>query len=138
MLAVPQSEIRVKFLASQSEKTGEKWGEILAKCFADFRPSISIRMSEKGGYGLHIRTSNATRVEPTFRNPFAPCRGQNPLNWEKRVSESKTPISRHLRKGHSESKNPHLFTGNHRENVLGGGKWGFFDSETLFSQFWGF
>ena len=73
---------------------------------------------------------------------FAPYRGRNPQNREKRVS-----ISHHPRKGRSESKNPHFYTELHKENgdflsrsalFWGGGKWGFFESETLFSRFWGF
>ena len=39
-------------------------------------------------------------------NLFAPYRGRNPQNLDKRVSESKTPISRDPRKGCSESKIP--------------------------------
>ena len=59
----------------------------------------------------------------------------------------KTPISHHPRKGCSESKNPHFPCGALYRNgdfltrsalFWGGGKWGFFDSETLFSRFWGF
>ena len=37
MPAIPQSEVLAKFF----EEIGEKCGEILAKFFADFRPSIS-------------------------------------------------------------------------------------------------
>ena len=51
-----------------------------------------------------------------LRNAFAPYRGQNPQNREKRVSESKNPISHHLRKGCSESKNPHFYTEHYKEN----------------------
>ena len=59
----------------------------------------------------------------------------------------KTPISQHPRKGHSESKNPHFPCSALYRNgdfltqsalFWGAGKWGFFDSETLFSRFWGF
>ena len=58
----------------------------------------------------------------------------------------KTPISHHPRKGCSESKNPHfpcsaLYRNGDflTRNTLfwGGGKWGFFDSETLFSPDFG-
>ena len=81
-------------------------------------------------------------------NPSALYRGQKPQNREKRGFRSrKTPISPHPRKGCFESKNPHFYTRHHKENggfltrnahFWGGGKWGFFDSETLFSRFWGF
>ena len=59
---------------------------------------------------LELRGSKA---HAGFRNSFAPYRGRNPQNREKRVSESKTPISP--------------------------GNAGFFDSETLFfPRFLGF
>ena len=78
-----------------------------------------------------------------IRNSFAPYRGRNPQNRENGVSESKNPISHHPRKGRSELKNPHVYTEHYKEKrgvsdseppFWGGGKWGFFDSETLFSQ----
>ena len=85
-------------------------------------------------------------MQTRVRNSVAPYRGQNPQNREKRVSESKNPISRHPRKGCSELKNPH-FPGSAlcrngdflTQGALfwGGRKWGLFDSETLFSRFWG-
>ena len=55
------------------------------------------------GYPLQMQTS--------VRNAFAPYRGQNPQNREKRVAESKNthfPPPQMPRKGHSESKNPHF------------------------------
>ena len=83
-----------------------------------------------------------------LRNLFAPYRGRNPQNREKRGFGVKNPpISHHPRKGHSESKNPHFYTEHYKEKgefstrsplFWGGGKRGFFDSETLFSRFWGF
>ena len=72
---------------------------------------------------------------------------KNPKIGKRGFRSQKTPISPHPRKGRLESKNPHFYTGHHRENgdfltrdalFWGGGKWGFFDSETLFSRFWGF
>ena len=43
MTMIPESEVRAKFLTD----TGEKRGEILAKDFADFRPSISRKSGRK-------------------------------------------------------------------------------------------
>ena len=43
MPATPQSKVLAKFF----EEIGEKCGEILAKFFADFRPSISREMAAK-------------------------------------------------------------------------------------------
>ena len=45
-------------------------------------------------WGLLIHATLSSN--PCIRNPFAPYRGQNPQNREKRVSESKTPISEQL------------------------------------------
>ena len=42
-LAIPQSEVLAKFF----EEIGEKCGEILAKFFVDFRPSIPGKMAAK-------------------------------------------------------------------------------------------
>ena len=61
----PQSEIRVKFLVCQSEKTGEKCGEILAKFFADFRPSFS---RETGRRKFH--TNSSTHQDLKFHTPW--------------------------------------------------------------------
>ena len=54
MPVIPQSEIRVKFLDCQSQEAGEECGEILAKYFADFRPSIS---RENGDTKFHANSS---------------------------------------------------------------------------------
>ena len=51
---VPQSEIRVKFLAVNFKETDEKCGEILAKISVDFRPSIS---REIGRNKFHTNSS---------------------------------------------------------------------------------
>ena len=48
--AIPQSEVLAKFF----EEIGEKCGEILAKFFADFRPSIS---RENGRKKFHEKSS---------------------------------------------------------------------------------
>ena len=47
MPAIPRSEVLAKFF----EEIGEKCGEILAKFFADFRPSISRENGNFGGLG---------------------------------------------------------------------------------------
>ena len=60
-MAVVPREIRVKFLACQFQKTGDKCGEILAKCFTDFRPSIS---RDNGGKIFH--TNSSTHKDPKF------------------------------------------------------------------------
>ena len=83
-----------------------------------------------------------------LRNAFAPYRGQNPQNREKRVSESKNPpFPTTPEKGAPSQKNPHFPCSALYRNgdfltwsalFWGGGKWGFFDSETLLSRFWGF
>ena len=53
--AVPQSEVLAKFF----EEIGEKCGEILAKFFADFRPSIS---RENGRKKIHEKSSTFSTV----------------------------------------------------------------------------
>ena len=53
--AIPQSEILAKFF----EEIGEKCGEILAKFFADFRPSIS---RENGRKKFHEKSSTFSTV----------------------------------------------------------------------------
>ena len=77
-----------------------------------------------------------------------PCTGvKNPKMGKRGFRSQKTPISPHPRKGRLESKNPHFPCGALCRNgdfltrdalFWGGGKWGFFDSETLFSPFSGF
>ena len=72
-----------------------------------------------------------------------PCTGAKIPKIRKRGFRSrKTPISPHPRNGRFESKNPHFPCGalyGHGDFLTrstlfwGGGKWGFFDSETLFS-----
>ena len=54
--AIPQSEVLAKFF----EELGEKCGEILAKCFADFRPSIS---RENGRKKIHEKSSTFSTVQ---------------------------------------------------------------------------
>ena len=53
--AIPQSEVLAKFF----EEIGEKFGEILAKFFADFRPSIS---RENGRKKFHEKSSTFSTV----------------------------------------------------------------------------
>ena len=53
--AIPQSEVLAKFF----EEIGEKCGEILAKFFADFRPSIS---RENGRKKFHEKSSTFSTV----------------------------------------------------------------------------
>ena len=53
--AIPQSEVLAKFF----EEIGEKCGEILAKVFADFRPSIS---RENGRKKFHEKSSTFSTV----------------------------------------------------------------------------
>ena len=53
--AIPQSEVLAKFL----QETGEKCGEILAKFFADFCPSIS---RENGRKRFHEKSSTFSTV----------------------------------------------------------------------------
>ena len=53
--AIPQSEVLAKFF----EEIGEKCGEILAKFFADFRPSISRENSRKK---FHEKSSTFSTV----------------------------------------------------------------------------
>ena len=53
--AIPQSEVLAKFL----QEIGEKCGEILAKMFADFRPSIS---RENGRKSFHEKSSTFSTV----------------------------------------------------------------------------
>ena len=53
--ATPQSEVLAKFF----EEIGEKCGEILAKFFADFRPSIS---RENGRKNIHEKSSTFSTV----------------------------------------------------------------------------
>ena len=55
MPAIPQSEVLAKFF----EEIGEKCGEILAKFFADFRPSIS---RENGRKKFHEKSSTFSTV----------------------------------------------------------------------------
>ena len=55
MPAIPQSEVLVKFF----EEIGEKCSEILAKFFADFRPSIS---RENGRKKFHEKSSTFSTV----------------------------------------------------------------------------
>ena len=55
MPATPQSEVLAKFF----EEIGEKCGEILAKFFADFRPSIS---RENGRKKFHEKSSTFSTV----------------------------------------------------------------------------
>ena len=55
MPAIPQSEVLAKFF----EEVGEKCGEILAKFFADFRPSIS---KENGRKKIHEKSSTFSTV----------------------------------------------------------------------------
>ena len=77
-----------------------------------------------------------------------PCTGVKIHKIRKRGFQGqKTPISHQPGKGHCESENAHFSTGHHRENgdfltqiapFRGGGKWGFFDPDFLFSWFCGF
>ena len=78
--------------------------------------------------------------------PGTPFRTLFGLFWGSGAQKAGRPLC-HPRKGGLESKNPHFYTGHHRENgdsltrdalFWGGGKWSFFDSETLFSRFWVF
>ena len=55
MPAIPQSEV----LAKVFEEIGERCGEILAKFFADFRPSIS---RENGRKKFHEKSSTFATV----------------------------------------------------------------------------
>ena len=55
VLAIPQSEVLAKFL----QEIGEKCGEILAKFFADVRPSIS---RENGRKRFHEKSSTFSTV----------------------------------------------------------------------------
>ena len=82
------------------------------------------------------------RCELRLRKSFAPYRGRNPQNREKRVSESKNPRFPPRQKRVFRVKRSHfpcraLYRNGDflTRNTLcwGGGKWGFFDSETLFS-----
>ena len=52
----PESEILAKFFADMGEKCGEK----MAKCFADFRPSIS-RKSGRKKFHEKLATNSAGR-----------------------------------------------------------------------------
>ena len=85
----------------------------------------------------------------TVRNSFAPYRGRNTQNREKRVWESKKlPFPTTPEKGALSQKNPpfpcgalYSETGDFLTRSAlfwGGGEWGFFDSETLFPDFGGF
>ena len=56
MPAIPQSEVLAKFF----EELGEKCGEILAKFFADFHPSIS---RENGRKKFHEKSSTFSTVQ---------------------------------------------------------------------------
>ena len=57
MPVVPQSEIRVKCLACQFQKTGEKCNELIAKVFADF-----VLLFPQ--FPPHFRTSSSTGPKP--------------------------------------------------------------------------
>ena len=96
---------------------------------------------------LIISAKNYLATSSSIRNAFAPYRGRNPQNREKRVSESKNPHFPPPQKRVFRVKNPHVYTERYKENgdfltrntlFWGGGKWGFLDSETLFPRFWGF
>ena len=86
--------------------------------------------------------------KPSCCKSVCPLQGsKNPKIGKRGFRSQKTPISPHPRKGSLETKNPHFPCGALYRNgdfltrdalFWGGGKWGFFDSETLFSQFWGF
>ena len=64
------------------------------------------------------------KVATNLANLFAPYRGQNPQNREKRVPESKTPFPPTPETGISSKKFPFL----QEEKEA---KWGFFDSKRL-------
>ena len=105
-------------------------------------------------FGEFSFTGQKSLQFPTLFSNLSVCESVRPIQGSKTTKigkrgfrSQKTPISPHPRKGRLESKNPHFYTGHHMENgdfltrdalFWGGGKWGFFDSETLFSRFWGF
>ena len=73
---------------------------------------------------------NAKFRSPGVANPFAPYRGQNPQNREKRVSESKNPhFPPPQKRGLWVKKSPFLYRALQ-------GKWGFVDSEPPFLGWW--
>ena len=71
---------------------------------------------ENGGFTCDIVDHLQGSFGLFVRNSFAPYRGQNLQNREKRVSESKNPHFLPPRKGRPESKNPHVYIGHYREN----------------------
>ena len=72
----------------------------------DLPDMFRVNFGLTSGGRMAIQSLQARHLVSTFRNPFAPYRGQNPQDREKRVSESKTPISHHPRKGCSEKGVP--------------------------------
>ena len=90
----------------------------------------------KGG----VEFKGGSRHDLRIRLPLTGVK--NPQIGKGGFRSQKTPISPHPRKGRPESKNPHFPCGALYRNgdfltrdalFWGGGKWGFFDSETLFS-----
>ena len=99
--------------------------------------------SQRGG-GYRTATSHAL-LELRTRRPCTEVK--IPKIGKRGFRGQKTPISHQPGKGQFESENPRFSTGHDKENgdfltqialFQVGGKWGFFDPETLFSRFWGF
>ena len=73
--AIPQSEVLAKFF----EEIGEKCGEILAKFFADFRPSISRENGRKKFHEKSLTFSTVHQIK--FFSLLHLWGPRGPMNW---------------------------------------------------------
>ena len=90
MPAIPQSEV----LANIFEEIGEKCGEILAKFFADFRPSISRGKCPQKFHGKSSTSSTVHQIK------LFHCCNSGGLGAQERMNENKE----RKRKGKTKSK----------------------------------